>query len=87
MTLHIMKSNQATDIEDLRKTWSDQDALVIIQNAVLIQDHIKQALPQDANIRILIQHCESRGISPKFTAIDMNELAILSSLHENSITW
>lgn len=87
MTLHILKSDLPLSLNAIGEFWSSDDVLVIIQNGCLLQSQVKDLLPANANIFVLSEHSQNRGVAIQFQGIEMKDFAQLSASTENSITW
>lgn len=89
--LHIVKSAGA--IEDVLKTYRDNDALLFIEDAVYVVNpqHRDYRLVKGINIAVLRSDLEARGIlnrvSPSVEIIDYDGFVDLTVNQETSLTW
>jgi sulfur relay protein TusB/DsrH len=89
MTLHIIKSGQASAIEQVERIYQDQDQVLLIEDGCYLYTLAKQkfetvvALSDHINMRGLAAKSEKLGIQ----LINFKEWALLTRKHPQSTTW
>ncbi|MDN3608344.1 sulfurtransferase complex subunit TusB [Vibrio ostreicida] len=89
--LHIVKSAQA--LEDVRKAYSEADALILIEDAVYVANsqHRWHPLIKGLNASVLANDLKARGalngVSPSIHIVDYEGFVDLTVEQESSLTW
>jgi sulfur relay protein TusB/DsrH len=89
MTLHIIKSGQASAIQQVERIYQDNDQVLLIEDGCYLYTLAKQNFN---NVAALSDHLKMRGLSAKADSlgiklISFKEWALLTRSHPQSTTW
>lgn len=92
MTLHIIKSASADVISRLPDIISDEDQILLIEDACYLHSIAQQTLVTQASILALTEHMQTRGLLAKAQAsgirmISFKEWVLLTHKHPQAVTW
>lgn len=92
MTLHIIKSASADVLARLPEIISDQDHVLLVEDACYLHTLAKKKLAEGVTISALMDHVKSRGLESKskeigIKLISFKEWALLTREHSQSVTW
>ena len=89
MTLHIIKSGQATALQQVERIYQDGDQVLLIEDGCYLYTLAKQKFN---NVAALSDHIKMRGLSDKadnvgVTLISVKQWVLLTHTHKQSTTW
>jgi sulfur relay protein TusB/DsrH len=89
MTLHIIKSGQASAIQQVERIYQDNDQVLLIEDGCYLYTLAKQKFD---SVAALSDHMKMRGLTAKadnlaVKLISFKEWALLTRDHPQSTTW
>ena len=89
MTLHIIKSGQASAIQQVERIFQDNDQVLLIEDGCYLYTLAKQKFD---SVAALSDHMAMRGLAIKadnlaVKLISFKEWALLTRNHTQSTTW
>lgn len=89
MTLHIIKSGQASAVEQVERLYQEDDQVLLIEDGCYLYTLAKRKLD---NILALSDHMKMRGLTNKaedlgVEMISFKQWALLTRSHQQSTTW
>lgn len=89
MTLHIIKSGQASAIQQVERIYQDNDQVLLIEDGCYLYTLAQQKFD---TVAALTDHLKMRGLLTKaellgIELISFKEWALLTRSHPQSTTW
>ncbi|CCK76055.1 MAG: hypothetical protein KBT75_16280 [Oleispira antarctica] len=89
MTLHIIKSGQASAIQQIERIYQDDDQVLLIEDGCYLYTLAKKSFDK---VAALSDHMKMRGLVAKADALGVEmlsfkEWALLTRSHPQSTTW
>ena len=89
MTLHIIKSGQATAIEQVGRIFQENDQVLLLEDGCYL---LTLAASKLSTVSALSDHMKMRGLTTKAEGLNINlisvkEWVLLTRSHQQSTTW
>jgi sulfur relay protein TusB/DsrH len=89
MTLHIIKSGQASAIQQVERIYQEDDQVLLIEDGCYLYTLAKQKFTK---LAALSDHMKMRGLLSKANSLEIElisfkEWALLTRSHPQSTTW